>query len=76
MFLTSIHTWSHNSLTTLTNEQVVAEIAWTMKAFQDVLGVTPNCVRPPYGGELIYDQDLRYLTRSNFEKPHHEFHLP
>ncbi|PLW06235.1 hypothetical protein PCANC_27326 [Puccinia coronata f. sp. avenae] len=32
-------TWSHPSLTTLTNEQIVAEFAWSMKAFKDVLDV-------------------------------------
>ena len=45
----SVHTWSHSSLTTLTNEQIVAELGWTMKAIRDVIGVTPNTMRPPYG---------------------------
>lgn len=45
----SIHTWSHPSLTTLTNEQIVAELGWTKKAIKDVVGVTPNTFRPPYG---------------------------
>ncbi|KAH9822668.1 family 4 carbohydrate esterase [Melampsora americana] len=56
-----IHTWSHPSLTTLTNEQVVAEIAWSMKAFKDIIGVTPNCFRPPYGD---VDDRVRYIIRS------------
>jgi len=45
----SIHTWSHPMLTTLTNEQVVAELGWTAKVIRDVTGVTPNTFRPPYG---------------------------
>ncbi|TDL23884.1 hypothetical protein BD410DRAFT_745865 [Rickenella mellea] len=45
----SVHTWSHRPLTKLTNEQVVAELGWTRKAIQAVLGVTPTTMRPPYG---------------------------
>ncbi|KAG7094006.1 hypothetical protein E1B28_007635 [Marasmius oreades] len=45
----SIHTWSHPALTTLSNEQIVAELGWTRKAIKDVLGVTPTTMRPPYG---------------------------
>jgi peptidoglycan/xylan/chitin deacetylase (PgdA/CDA1 family) len=38
----------------LTNEQIVAELGWTRKAIQSVLGITPTTMRPPYGdiGEL------------------------
>ncbi|CAE7208393.1 unnamed protein product [Rhizoctonia solani] len=43
------HTWTHPQLTTLTNEQIVAELGWTRKAIQAVLGVTPRYFRPPYG---------------------------
>ncbi|KIM20094.1 carbohydrate esterase family 4 protein, partial [Serendipita vermifera MAFF 305830] len=45
----SIHTWSHSALTTLTNEQIVAELGWTRKAIRDVIGVSPLTFRPPYG---------------------------
>ncbi|CAE7222300.1 unnamed protein product, partial [Rhizoctonia solani] len=45
----SVHTWSHPSLTTLTNEQIIAELGWTKKAIRDITGVTPNTMRPPYG---------------------------
>lgn len=45
----AVHTWSHPSLTTLTNEQIVAELGWTKKVIKDVTGVTPNTWRPPYG---------------------------
>ncbi|KAI9440334.1 carbohydrate esterase family 4 protein [Lactarius indigo] len=45
----SVHTWSHRPLTSLTNEQIVAELGWTRLAIQKVLGVTPTTMRPPYG---------------------------
>lgn len=45
----SVHTWSHRPLTSLTNEQIVAELGWTRKAIKAVLGVTPLTMRPPYG---------------------------
>ncbi|KAK0189047.1 carbohydrate esterase family 4 protein [Armillaria mellea] len=45
----SVHTWAHPHLTTLTNEQIVAELGWTRKAIKEVLGVTPTTMRPPYG---------------------------
>jgi Polysaccharide deacetylase len=45
----AVHTWSHPSLTTLTNEEIIAEFGWSKKAIHDVLGVTPAYWRPPYG---------------------------
>lgn len=45
----AVHTWSHPSLTTLTNEEIIAELAWSMKVIKDVIGVTPNIMRPPFG---------------------------
>jgi hypothetical protein len=45
----AVHTWSHPSLTTLTNEQIIAELGWSKKVIHDVLGVTPTVMRPPYG---------------------------
>ncbi len=45
----SVHTWSHTALTTQTNEQIVAELGWTRKVIKDVLGVSPNTMRAPYG---------------------------
>ena len=46
----SVHTWSHSApLTTLTNEQVIAELGWSKKVIKDILGVTPNTMRPPFG---------------------------
>ncbi|KAG0171060.1 hypothetical protein DFQ28_010566 [Apophysomyces sp. BC1034] len=43
------HTWSHPQMTTLSNEEVVAQFYWTQKAIKQVLGITPKCWRPPYG---------------------------
>jgi peptidoglycan/xylan/chitin deacetylase (PgdA/CDA1 family) len=45
----AVHTWSHPYLTTLTNEEIIAELGWTKKIIKDVTGVTPSYMRPPYG---------------------------
>ncbi|EIM83538.1 glycoside hydrolase/deacetylase [Stereum hirsutum FP-91666 SS1] len=45
----AVHTWSHPSLTTLSNEEIIAEFGWSKKVIYDVLGVTPNQFRPPFG---------------------------
>ncbi|EJD04398.1 glycoside hydrolase/deacetylase [Fomitiporia mediterranea MF3/22] len=44
-----VHTWSHPPLTTLSNEEIIAEFGWTKKITKDILGVTPNTFRPPFG---------------------------
>lgn len=43
------HTWSHFPMTTLTNDQIIAELGWSKKIIKDVLGVTPTYWRPPFG---------------------------
>jgi len=45
----AVHTYSHPYLTTLTNDQIIAELGWTKKIIKDVIGVTPQYMRPPYG---------------------------
>ncbi|TFK18272.1 chitin deacetylase [Coprinopsis marcescibilis] len=45
----AIHTWSHSRLTTLTDDQVIAELGWSKEIIREVLGVTPTHMRPPYG---------------------------
>jgi peptidoglycan/xylan/chitin deacetylase (PgdA/CDA1 family) len=55
----AVHTWSHHYMTTLTNLQIVAEFGWTMKVIKDVLGVTPNQWRPPFGD---IDQRVRAIS--------------
>lgn len=43
------HSWSHHYMTTLSNEQVFAELYYTMRIIKDVMGVTTTCWRPPFG---------------------------
>ncbi|KAG9320931.1 hypothetical protein KVV02_000708 [Mortierella alpina] len=43
------HTWSHHALTSLTNEQIVAEMKWTEKAVMEATGLRLKYMRPPYG---------------------------
>ncbi|KAF9568522.1 hypothetical protein CPC08DRAFT_813563 [Agrocybe pediades] len=45
----AVHTWSHPPLTTLSDEEIIAELGWSKKVIKDVLGVTPNMMRPPFG---------------------------
>ncbi|KAF9572721.1 hypothetical protein EC968_009536 [Mortierella alpina] len=44
-----VHTWSHSSMTTLTNAEVVGEFYYTLRIIKELLGITPKCWRPPYG---------------------------
>ena len=44
-----IHTWSHPALTTLSNEQIIAELEWTRRIITTITGVSPTYLRPPYG---------------------------
>ena len=44
-----VHTWSHHYTTTLSDEQVFAELYYTMKIIKATMGVTPTCWRPPFG---------------------------
>ncbi|KAL0059112.1 hypothetical protein AAF712_014183 [Marasmius tenuissimus] len=51
-----IHSWSHPYLTSLSSEDVFAELYYSvccirfrMQAIKLIAGVTPTCFRPPYG---------------------------
>lgn len=44
-----VHTWSHQYMTSFTNEIAFAELYYTRKIIKDIIGVTPLCWRPPYG---------------------------
>lgn len=44
-----VHTWSHRYMTALTDNQVFAELYYTLKVIKYVMGITPTCWRPPYG---------------------------
>ncbi|KAG0290899.1 chitin deacetylase [Linnemannia gamsii] len=54
------HTWSHSGLTTLTNEEVVAELKWTEKYIFDHTGYKIKYFRPPYGD---IDNRVRGIAR-------------
>lgn len=56
----SVHTWSHPALTTQTNEQIILELAWTKYVIQQITGVTPLTMRPPYGD---IDDRVREICR-------------
>jgi peptidoglycan/xylan/chitin deacetylase (PgdA/CDA1 family) len=43
------HTYSHPHLMSLSNEDIVYEIAATEKLIEKVLGIRPNYIRPPFG---------------------------
>ncbi|KAH8929329.1 carbohydrate esterase family 4 protein [Atractiella rhizophila] len=43
------HSYSHNYLTSLTNEQLFAELYYPIKVIEQVVGVTVTSFRPPYG---------------------------
>ncbi|KAI8096696.1 uncharacterized protein BX664DRAFT_291731 [Halteromyces radiatus] len=45
----AMHTWSHSYMTSLTNEQIVAELKWNEQVIKEVTGVSPRFFRPPYG---------------------------
>ncbi|KAF9935445.1 chitin deacetylase [Linnemannia zychae] len=55
-----LHTWSHGGMTTLTNEQIVAEIKWAEKVVFDVTGLKTKYWRPPYGD---VDNRVREIVR-------------
>ncbi|KAH8100478.1 hypothetical protein BXZ70DRAFT_988803 [Cristinia sonorae] len=57
----AVHTWSHPQMTTLTNEEIIAELGWTRKVIKDVLGVTPLYWRPPYGD---IDNRVRAISKA------------
>lgn len=52
------HSWNHPDLTTLTSDQVHAQLADTSNALQNADGQTPAFFRPPYGAinEDVHDQ--------------------
>ncbi|KAJ3268521.1 chitin deacetylase, partial [Terramyces sp. JEL0728] len=44
-----VHTWSHPVMTSLSNEQIVAEIMYTFNIIKDIIGVECRYFRAPYG---------------------------
>ncbi|KAI8075413.1 chitin deacetylase [Gilbertella persicaria] len=53
------HTWSHAQMTTLTNQEVLAELYFTQKAIKIATGLTPRYWRPPYGD---VDDRVRWIA--------------
>ena len=56
-----VHTWSHRYLTSQTNDQIVAEMEWTIQAVQQVIGLRPTLARPPFGD---MDDRVRAVLRA------------
>lgn len=52
--------WSHAGMTSLTNEQIVAEIKWAEKIVYDITGLKTKYWRPPYGD---VDNRVREIVR-------------
>ncbi|OBA21820.1 hypothetical protein METBIDRAFT_77384 [Metschnikowia bicuspidata var. bicuspidata NRRL YB-4993] len=44
------HTWSHKFLPSLTNEEIIAQIEWSVWAMNATQHHLPKWFRPPYGG--------------------------
>ncbi|GHJ89875.1 hypothetical protein NliqN6_6277 [Naganishia liquefaciens] len=59
----SCHTWSHQHMSSLTDEQIVAEIGFTLQIVFDASGVVPAFWRPPYGD---LDNRIRFIAESVF----------
>lgn len=53
------HTWSHKMMTTLNNQEVLAELYYTAKAVKYVTGVTPLHWRPALGD---LDDRIRWIA--------------
>ncbi|KAK1234313.1 hypothetical protein PQX77_002484 [Marasmius sp. AFHP31] len=60
----AVHTWSHPHMTTLSNEDIVAEIGWTIQIIADSTGRIPRIWRPPYGDS---DVRVRAVAKEVFE---------
>ncbi|QBM91137.1 chitin deacetylase [Metschnikowia aff. pulcherrima] len=54
------HTWSHKFLPSLTNEEIVAQIQWSVWAMNATHNHLPKWFRPPYGG---IDNRVRGILR-------------
>ncbi|KAK3825245.1 MAG: hypothetical protein J3Q66DRAFT_327297 [Benniella sp.] len=45
----AIHSWSHRPMTSLTNQEIIADLKWAEKAIYETIGVTPLYWSPPFG---------------------------
>ena len=60
------HTWSHKSLTSLTNEEIIAELEYTNIVIERVTKKRPRFFRPPYGH---IDDRVRAIVRAMNMEP-------
>ena len=58
--LIGTHTWSHPFLPSLSNEQIIAQIQWSIWAMNATGHHIPKWFRPPYGA---IDNRIRAITR-------------
>lgn len=58
--LLASHTWSHGNLPSLSNEDVIAQLQWSIWAMNATAGIIPRYFRPPYGA---IDDRIRAITR-------------
>lgn len=58
--LLASHTWSHANLAGLPNEEVAAQIQWSIWAMNATAGIIPKYFRPPYGAS---DNRVRAISR-------------
>ena len=53
------HTWSHSDLTSISQEEVVAQIQSTSAAIEAITGYSPRFYRPPFGRT---NSSVRYVS--------------
>lgn len=58
--LVGTHTWSHPYLPSLSNEQIITQLEWSIWAMNATGNHTPKWFRPPYGG---IDNRVRAISR-------------
>lgn len=58
--LLASHTWSHGNLAGLSNENIAAQIQWSIWAMNATAGIVPKYFRPPYGAS---DNRVRSISR-------------
>ncbi|PFH52725.1 carbohydrate esterase family 4 protein [Amanita thiersii Skay4041] len=60
----AVHTWTHPYMTTLSNEQILGELGWTMLLIHNSTGGrVPRYWRPPYGDS---DNRVRAIAKEVF----------
>ncbi|KAK9728922.1 hypothetical protein K7432_000675 [Basidiobolus ranarum] len=52
------HTWSHVNLMTVNEYNTTYEMSKLNRAFAQILGVVPTCMRPPYGDTDSYSRQV------------------